>query len=77
MKYILIWLLPFILFCICGYDVIRVVWIYFFGEGKIERMNGVAYLFMVAFHVPAFIIATIVAGIITICIKRKKSSHNI
>ena len=69
--YILIWILPVTSLGICMYNAVLSAWIFFFGEGKWERLNGFAYLMMAVCHVPALLITTIAAVVITIHIQNK------
>lgn len=77
LKYILIWLLPAALLCTFGYEFVRSGWIFFFGEGKFERLEGATYLFIGMIHAAVFFVTSVVALIITLRIRKKPENMHL
>lgn len=73
MKYIIVWILPFVLFCICGYNFVRSEWINLTEIEAENRLNGLGYFIIGLIHVPLFIVFSIIALVLTIRMKKKKS----
>ncbi len=71
LKYILIWLLPFILLCVCGYNFVNAAWIYVTVTDSIQRLDGFAYLIMGIFYSVIFIVSSVIALALTVYIYRK------
>ena len=71
LKLILIWLLPFLLFCGAAYNAIRSAIIFFVEQGEIDRLDGFAYLVIAIMHGGMLIIALIPAVILTIVVIKK------
>lgn len=73
LSYILIWLLPFALFCVCGYDFIVSAWIYVSTADKMLRLEGYAYLFSGLIHAVILIVSSAIAIALTVYFYRKKN----
>ena len=72
LHYILIWMLPFAVSCVCGYNFIRSAWIYVFVADKMQRLEGFAYLLSGMVHSVVLIVSSAVAIVLTVYFYRKK-----
>ena len=71
MKYIIIWILPFVILCISGYNLLKSAFIYFMGIELEERLEGLAYLTVGILYMVAFIVTSIIAIAVTVYVYRK------
>lgn len=75
LKYFLIWIIPVILFCICGYYFVCTVLNYFTAAGKYEKLDGFAYMVFMLLFGALCLVASIVSFFITRNIRKKENSN--
>lgn len=71
LKYVFVWIIPFILMCVCGYNYGKSTWIYFFATEKELRLDGYAYLLTGMFYTVLFIFVSVLAIALTVYLARK------
>ena len=75
-KIFLTWLLPLILFGVCGYEFINAVWIYVSAADKLQRLDGYVCLILGIMHGVLFLIVSAIATVLTVLVCKKKRNKD-
>jgi len=77
LKYFLYWLVPFVTLCLCGYNLINAIWIYFTATDHLVRLDGYAYLVTAIIQAVIFILFAAIATALTVYSYRKRTVGSI
>ncbi|MGN0394856.1 MAG: hypothetical protein ACI4EF_05795, partial [Coprococcus sp.] len=73
--YILIWILPFLLFLGSIFLFLESTWIYIFVKDSIERLDGFASLLLAIFHFLGFVFCACLSTALTVIVSKKYKSQ--